>query len=185
MNAEQTVYRRVVRRDLHSSRAAPAILLAVLLILACAALGTVCVLLALRGPASAALLDTLRSWSASRYVRLGVGALAVILGLWWVLAGILPGRRPRRSIPSERAAVVVDDRAIANFLAVQAASAAGVAPGQVRVVIGRRRATARIVPTSGVRTDVSAVREALAPDSAGYGLTRAPRVLIARNGSVN
>lgn len=192
MSLEQAeaVQRRVLRRELHSSRAGAAITVAVILILLLAALGALCVLLALRSPLVSGVPDGLRAalaqlaGSAPPASVLAGGVLAAILGILLVLIGATPGRRRRRALPSERAAVVADDAVIANALAAEAASVAGVERGQVRVIVDRRRATARIVPTSGSDLDTDAVREALGRNAPAYGLARPARVVVADEGRV-
>ena len=64
-------------------------------------------------------------------VLLGLAALG--FGLYFLLAGVLPGRRPRRAIADPRAVVVVDDPVLASALARRARTEAGVGPEQVLV----------------------------------------------------
>lgn len=188
MSAEQSVYRRVLRRETHSSRAAAAIAVAVCLIVVLAAAGTACVLTVLHAPA-APLLRTGFSQAAAlrpelRPPVLIAGLVALVLGVVVVLTGILPGRRPRRRLESGRSVVVIDDSAIADTLAARVATTARVTPGQVRTVVARRRVIVRVVPTSGAAVDVAAVTDSLALQGAEYGLTREPRVLVAEHGTV-
>lgn len=190
MNTEQAVYRRVLRRELHSSCAGAAIAVAVVLILLLAAAGTVCVLLAVRAAVvsgvPAGLSDAARFGPGPRSAATAAGAVAAVLGIVLIVLGVRPGRKARRPMTgsTDRTAAVVDDRVIANAFAAHAASAAGVAPGQLKVIVGRRRVIARVVPTSGTIVDTRTVEDALRRDADRYGLSRAPRVVLARRGVV-
>lgn len=188
MTAERSVYRRALRRETHSSRAGAAIAVAVCLILALAAAGAACVSLVVDPSAAAALhagfAEAPAFAPAVRYPVLFGGCVGIVLGLAVLLLGMLPGRRARRVLGSDRAAIVVDDRVIANALAARAARAAGTETRQLDVRIGRRRAAVRVVPSSGVAVDVAAVREAAVRDAAVYGLIREPRITVAESGEV-
>jgi hypothetical protein len=190
MNTEQAVYRRVMRRELYSSRAGAAITVAVALILLLAALGTVCVLLVVHAAVvsgvPAGLSDAARFGPELRAPVVVGGTAAGVLGIVLIVLGVRPGRRARRPIHDgvDRTVAVVDDRVIANALAARAVSAASVPPGQLKVTVGRRRAVARVVPTSGTTVDAQAVADALTFDAARYGLSRAPRVIVAEQGLV-
>lgn len=91
---------------------------------------------------------------------LGVsGAVLAVVGLFFLLGAILPGRRARHVLPHGRAAVVVDDEVIAADLARRARLAANVAREQVMVIVSRKLVTVNMRPTSGVplrRDDVAA-----------------------------
>ncbi len=188
MSSERSVHRRVLRRETHSSRAGAAITVAVCLILLFAAVGAACVYLVVH-PATATAVqagfsELARFRSALRPGVLVGGVVTALLGLIVILLGVTPGRKARRRLASDRSAIVVDDKVIANALAARAASVAGVAPGQAKVIVGRRRVAVRLVPTSGTSLDTKAVADAVAQNADAYGLTRAPRVHVAENGVV-
>jgi hypothetical protein len=190
MSTEST-YRRLVRRETHSSRSGIAVTLAVILILVLAWLGTEAVLAAvgaaplLVAPADAvgASLDAV---SAPAGWLVAAGVVTALVGLALVIAGLAPGRRGRRGASSARTAAVVDDRVIARSLALTASRAAQVSPEQVDVSVSRRTALVRLTPTSGRTTDAHAVQEAVDAELAGYDVTPAltAKVSLATEGRV-
>ncbi|HEY0261038.1 MAG TPA: hypothetical protein VGC18_14435 [Lacisediminihabitans sp.] len=189
MSTERTVYRRVLRRETHSSRAGAAITVAVCLIILLAAAGAGCVFLIMHLPTIAALQGAFQELSrfrpAVRYPVLSGGIVVAVLGVIVLVLGLMPGRKARRRLASERAAVVVDDSVIANAIADRVSSAVGADRRHVRVTVGRRRAAVRIVPTSGVPVSTRAVAEASTAEAAEYGLSRRPRVHVAESGTVS
>jgi hypothetical protein len=174
-------YRRLVRRETHSSRSGIAIALAVILILALAWLGTEAVLAAV-GAATA----TLDAVGAPAGWLVAAGAVTALVGLVLVVVGLSPARRGRRAASSGRTAAVVDDRVIARSLALTASHAGEVSPDQVDVSVSARTALVRITPTSGRSTDVRAVEEAVRAELDGYDYHPAltARVSLASEGRV-
>lgn len=188
MSSERAVYRRILRRETHSSRAGAAITVAVVLILALAAAGAGCVVLITHLPTLAVLQATLSDIAgfraAFRFPVLGAGILAALLGLIVLLIGLLPGRKARRRLPSERAAVVVDENVIANSVADRVSRETGADRRQVKTIVDRRRVRVRVVPTSGIPVSRDAVAEAARAGGEEFGLTRRPRVTLAEQGVV-
>jgi hypothetical protein len=185
------VYRRVVRRELHSPRSFAAILVAVLAIIALAWLGTECVLAAagrpplLMTPAQMATgITGLGSVASGTLVAAGV-ALA-LLGLVLLLVAFTPGRRPRHLIDDERAAIVVNNEVIASAIVREAARAGSVDPDRTVASVGNRTATVRITPTSGTDVDRAAIIRAVDDRLAGFHLSPAlsTRVQVDRSGKV-
>ena len=73
---------------------------------------------------------------------LGVlGAVLVMVGLFFFLNAVLPGRRARHLLRDRRAAVVVDDEVIASALARRARLAANVTQEQVMVIVSQKPGT--------------------------------------------
>ncbi|MHA7210908.1 DUF6286 domain-containing protein [Arthrobacter sp. MDT1-65] len=175
---------RLVRRELHSSRALPSVVVAVLLIAGCLLLLFEAVLKAVGDEPF--LLDVERAAAWLGALPGGVpgsllGAasfLLLVLGALLLLLAVLPGRRARYTIPNERAAVVVDAEVVASSLARRARLAAGVAPEQVLVTVGRSIVTVQIRPTSGVRIDADAVRAAVADDLRRSSVEPGPRITV-------
>ena len=122
------------------------------------------------------LIEVPQDTTPSALVATGVGI--ALIGLLLVLLGILPGRRRRHTLPSDRNAVVVEDDVIAAALSRVARKTAGLQPGQVTTVVGRRRADVRVSPTSGVALDEEAVAEAVRRELTSYGLRREPIVQV-------
>ncbi|WP_043675399.1 DUF6286 domain-containing protein [Clavibacter michiganensis] len=190
MSTDST-YRRLVRRETHSSRSGIAVTLAVILILVLAWLGTEAVLQAvgaaplLVAPADA-VTASLDAVSAPAGWLVAAGVVAALVGLVLVVVGLKPGRRGRRGASSARTAAVVDDRVIARSLARTASYAGGVSPEQVDVSVAHRTALVRLTPTSGRTTDVHAVEEAVRAELAGYDYAPAltAKVSLAQEGKV-
>lgn len=117
---------------------------------------------------------------------IGAGAVLALLGLVLVVLALAPGRRGRHVIGTGGSAVVVDDAVIASALVRTAAGTAGISPDRAVAHVGRRSATVRITPVSGVPVDRDAVQRDVQAAAAGFDLTPAvrPRVVIDRNGRV-
>ena len=110
---------------------------------------------------------------------LGVGSLAVLaLGVYFLLQGVLPGRRARHAISDPRVVVVVDNEVIAATLARRARTEAAVAPGQVMVIVSRSLAEVQLRPTSGIPVDPEAVRAAVEDELRRNRIDPAPRVVV-------
>lgn len=175
---------RLVRREMHSSRAVPSVVTAVVLVLVCLVLLFEAVLQAVGDRPFLVDLDAAAAWVGA--VPAGVPAsllgacsfLLLVLGLLLLLLALLPGRRARYTIPNGRAAVVVDAEVVASSLARRARAAAGVAPEQVLVTVGRSSVTVQIRPTSGMPVDADAVRAAVADDLRRSGVEPAPRISV-------
>ncbi len=175
MRSTGSTYRRIVRRETHSSRASLAVLLAGIVIVISAWVGIESILNVLN---SRAFLVAPRD-AAKAIVGIPdqptpalilVGAIAVVFGLIIVLAGLLPGRRPRHHLINDRLALVVDNEVIASALARRAALTGGVSPDQVSVSVSHQKADVRLTPVSGVPVDVPSVNEAVAEELESYAL---------------
>ncbi|MDQ0076384.1 DUF6286 domain-containing protein [Arthrobacter oryzae] len=86
-----------------------------------------------------------------------IGAFTAMVGLFFFLNAVLPGRRARHLLSDPRAGVVVDDEVIASALARRARLAANVTQEQVMVVVSQRQVTVNVRPTSGVPVSENAV----------------------------
>ena len=110
---------------------------------------------------------------------LGVtGAVIVMLGLFFFLNAVLPGRRARHLLWDRRAAVVVDDEVIASALARRARLAANVTQGQITVIVSRQRVVVNVRPTSGIPLDEAAVLAAVQDELRGMGPSPMPEIRI-------
>lgn len=90
-----------------------------------------------------------------------IGAVLAMAGLFFFLNAVLPGRRARHLLDDSRAGVVVDDEVIASALARRARLAANVTQEQVMVVVSRRQVTVNVRPTSGVPVSAGALLDAV------------------------
>jgi hypothetical protein len=185
------LYRRLVRRETHSSRSGSAIALAVLLILLFAWLGTEAVLAVLGQPAllvapQDGASSLLQAAGAPIALTAAAGAVLAAIGFVLVVLSFAPGRRGRRSAGIDRTAAVVDDRVIAQSVARAAAYAGGVDPDQVQVSVGRRGVGVTVQRTSGVSADVASIREAVDAELGSYDVSPAlkARVRVSEKGSV-
>lgn len=184
-----SLYRRILRRETHSSRSGAAIVVLVALIILAAYVGLEAVYAALGLHALLfSPLDALDSALTAATVQGGlliaVGIVTAIVGLVLIIVGLTPGRRGRHTIDDSRVAVVVDDQVIAAALSRSARTAAGLAPGQVSTWVSRRSARLTITPASGVRADEEAVLAAARSEvSAGaYRPEVTPEVRITPTG---
>jgi hypothetical protein len=186
-----TLYKRIVRRETHSSRAGIAITLAVLLIVALAWIGTEAVLAAVgTAPLLLAPTDlvgsTLDAASAPVGVLTAVAVVVALIGLVLIVVSLAPGRRGRRGGKAERTVAVVDDRVIARSLARTASYAGDVDPSQVSVSVGKRSALIEVTRTSGRQTDVRSIDEAVRDELDAYDFSPALRhkVKLSEKGTV-
>lgn len=90
-----------------------------------------------------------------------IGAVLLLLGLIFLLNGILTSRRARHVLADERIAVVVDDEVIASALARRARLTSGVTQEQVVVVVSKRTVVVNVRPTSGVPLDGDGIKSAI------------------------
>ncbi|WP_394251104.1 DUF6286 domain-containing protein [Arthrobacter pityocampae] len=175
---------RLVRRELHSSRAAASVVTAAVLIVGCLVLLFEAVLQAVGDEPFLLDLDAVAAWLGALPAGvpaslLGAGSvLLLVVGLLLVLLAVLPGRRARYAIPDGRAAVVVDAEVVASSLARRARIAAGVGAEQVLVTVGRTSVRVQVRPTSGIPVDADAVRTAVADDLHRSGVTPEPRIAV-------
>jgi len=174
------IYRRVVRRETHSSRAGIAIALAVILILVFAWFGIESVLAALgRTPLLVAPKSSVAAVLAAASAPVGAltagGIVAALIGILLIVVALAPGRRGRRHGSSDRTAAVVDDRVIAQSVAQSAAFAGSVDPDQVHVTVARRSVVVDVTPTSGRPADVEAIGAAVDRELASYDFVPALR----------
>lgn len=171
--SDTTVYRRIVRRETHSSRSGLAVVLALLLAVALAWIGTEAVLAAVgTAPLLLAPADLVAAVLGAAGGPVGaVTAVAVVValvGLVLVVLALAPGRKGRRGSAEGRSAVVVDDRVIARSLARTAAAAADVGRDQVSVSVGGRRATVEVTDLDGRTSDARGIEQAVAAELDGY-----------------
>lgn len=182
----------VIRRETHASRAVPSTIAAVLVILASLYVMLEAALKALGqdpwlvGPEAAAGWIGSLPDGVSSSVLAAAGALIFLIGLFFFLAAVLPGRKARLSIPNERAAVVVDAEVLASSLARRARVAAGVTPEQVLVTIGRRLVEVQVRPTSGIPVSEQSVQAAVEDEFRRTDIEPVPevRVAIAQSGVI-
>lgn len=161
------LYRRVLRRELHSSRSGSTIVVLVLLTLAVGYVGVEAVYAALGRPALlfspvdvlATLTSSVDGGGTSGLV-LGAGVVAAIVGLVLIGLAVTAGRRGRHTIADDRVAVVVDDRVIASSLARTARTSGRLSEQQVSAWVSRRRAQIDLTPSSGLAVDDGAVEAA-------------------------
>lgn len=186
-----SLYRRIVRRETHSSRAGIAITLAVLLIIALAWIGTEAVLAAIgQAPLLLAPADlvgsTLDAASAPVGVLTAIAVVVALVGLALIIVSLAPGRRGRRGGTADRTVTVVDDRVIARSLARTASYAGDVDPSQVSVSIAKRSAVIEVTRTSGRQADLRSIDEAVRDelDSYDFSPTLRHKVRLSKKGTV-
>ncbi|MEV7604150.1 hypothetical protein AB0N65_01745 [Paenarthrobacter sp. NPDC089322] len=160
---EDPAMSRILRRETHSSRAGAAGIAAVLVIILCVYALLESVVRAIGQPPW--LIDP--GTAAERIIALpsGIsplllgasGAVIAMVGLFFFLHAVLPGRRARHLLRDPRTAVVVDDEVLASALARRARTAANVTQEQVMVVVSQQLVVVNVRPTSGSRVSEEAV----------------------------
>jgi hypothetical protein len=186
---ETRAYRRILRRETHSSRSTAAVVVLVALIIVSAWVGIEAVFAGLgRRALLFSPIDTLGSVLSAATQQGGLviaaGIVTAVVGIILVIVGLTPGRRGRHTIDDSRVAVVVDDQVIAASLARQARLAGGLAPGQVNAWVSRRSARLTVTPASGTTADEAAVLAAARADLAAGRYTPAvtPHVRVSDAG---
>jgi hypothetical protein len=174
---------RVLRRETHSPRSALAILLAMLAILALAWVVTEAVLAALGRPplllAPAAMATGIRGLPSVPADQLtAAGAVLVVVGVALVLVAVLPGRRGRHVLDVDGSVAVVDDEVIGSALVRTATATARIGPDRAVAGVGRRSATVRLTPASGVPIDLAAVQQAVTEQLDRLGASPAIRARV-------
>lgn len=186
-----SLYRRIRRRETHSSRAVPAIVFAVLAILALAWLLTE-IVLAVAGQSKLLLspidmVDGIRGLpSVVPALLVSAGIVLAIIGLVLVVLALKGGRLGRHTITDDRAAIVVHDEVIGSALVRAAADASAIDPDQAVAAVGRRRAQVRLTPSSGMDIDRGVVDQAVAERLGTFRVTPAvkSRISIVKKGKV-
>jgi len=180
---------RILYRETHSSRAVVATLVAVLVVVLCAygllesavhAIGQPAWLIE---PQTAAERLVALPSGVSPLLLGALGAVLAMIGLFFLLSAVLPGRRARHVLNGQgdgwsSPAVVVDDEVIASALARRARLAANVTPEQVMVVVSRRLILVNVRPTSGVPVDEAAILEAVQFELGEMALDPVPEVRV-------
>lgn len=169
-------YARIIRRETHSPRTTTTIVLAVLIILACAYAGTELVLHMLGQPpllvapeAAVTWLATLPTLQPLSAISAGGMVLAVI-GLLLMLHAVRSGRLARHQMVHDGGAVIVDNGVLASSIARRVALVARVPQGQAVVSVSHRRAVVDVTPTSGIPVDESSIQSAVDEELAAYDL---------------
>jgi hypothetical protein len=175
---------RILKRETHSSRAVVSVIAAALVMAVC---GYALLETAVRAIGQPPWLVDPQT-AAERVVALpaGIGPLLLVVtgaviamvGLFFFLNAVLPGRRARHLLPDRRAGVVVDDEVIAAALARRARLAANVTQEQVMVVVSRNRVMVSVRPTSGVPLRPDAVLDAVRAELQEMGPWPMPEVRI-------
>ncbi|MCT9870449.1 DUF6286 domain-containing protein [Paenarthrobacter aurescens] len=164
---EDPAMTRILRRETHSSRAGAAGIAAVLVILLCvyalleAGVRAVGQPPWLIEPTTAAERIIALPDGISPLLLGAGGAVIAMIGLFFLLHAVLPGRRARHLLRDPRTAVVVDDEVLASALARRARTAANVSQEQVMVIVSRQLVVVNVRPTSGSRVSEESVLAAV------------------------
>jgi hypothetical protein len=174
----------ILRRETHSSRAVASVIAAALVVLLCAYALLETTVRAIGQPPW--LVDP--QTAADQVVTLPngvpplllgvIGAVLIMLGLFFFLNAVLPGRRARHLLWDRRAAVVVDDEVIASALARRVRLAANVSQEQVMVIVSKQRVDVNVRPTSGIPLDEGSVMAAVQDELRDMGPSPMPDVRI-------
>lgn len=185
-------YRRLVRRETHSSRSGIAVTLAVILIIVLAWIGTESVLAAIGRPAllvapADGAASVLRAAEAPVGLLTAGAVIVALVGLVLVGVALGPGRRGRRGSISSRTAAIVDDGVIAQSVARAGARVSDIPSDQVRVTVAKRKVLVDVTPTSGRPVDSRSIQEAVDSELASYDYRPAlrGRVRVSTRGTVS
>lgn len=154
-------YRRILRRESTASRSGT-VVIAVLVVVVLAAAAVFAAALVFLGQRALGIDPRDLVDAAARAPRgldttivVGVAAIVAVVGLVFLAQGLLPQRRPRHTMSSDRLAVVVDDEVLASAAARAARSATRLGPDAAVGTVGRRTVDVVLRPAAGV--DVPAV----------------------------
>lgn len=160
-------YRRILRRETHASRSGSLVVAVLVLVLLAAAVVFAASLVLLdqnvAGVEPRAVVDaaTVAPRGTEAWIVIVAGAVVALVGLALLLKAVLPQRRPRHTMSSERLAVVVDDEVIASAAARAARSVTRLGPNAAVGTVGRRTVDVVVRPAAGVDVPVVAVGEAV------------------------
>ncbi|WP_030143801.1 hypothetical protein [Mycetocola saprophilus] len=188
MSIDSNVYTRVLRRESHDSRTAPAVVVASLLVILCGGLLVLGIWMIIDervGDTLAEFLSGRRAAFDVGSVALGAGTILLVLAILLIWLALAPGRRDRRSRTTERLAILVDNGVLADTVADRVAEAEGLDRGNVSVVVGRTQASVHVTPTSGVALNPESVREVAQDTLVAAGFPSTVRVRIAERGVVS
>lgn len=179
----KALYARISRRETHSPRSLLAIVLAVVLIVVFAWVGTEVVIALLGLPALlVAPSDMFTSAIGLAEQPAGIvsaaGIVVALIGLVLIVLSLSPGRRARHVIDTERAATVVDNEVVASALARHASYAGNVDPDNTTVSVSHRRAVVHLTPTSGIPANRDDVAAAVSGQLDSYGLRPTVRAKV-------
>jgi hypothetical protein len=180
----ETVLRRVLRRETHSSRSVAFAVVVLLTIVACVYLAIETVLSLASQPALLVRPIDALAWLAAIPADLPVGVvvaggLAVaVLGVWLILLAVSPGRLSKHEMDAGGRAALVDNGVLAAAIAQRVSDETGLARDRVTVGVAHRSVDVSVKPGAGIpvdRAQVSAVAEA---ELSGFKLTRPLRTRV-------
>jgi hypothetical protein len=167
MTEHDAVARRVLRRETHVSRSVSTVvaMLLLLVVAAAAVFAAVLVFLDQRvlgvDPRDVVDAAVAAPRGLDPTVVVGVGAVVAFVGLVLLAKGVMPGRRPRHTMPSGRLAVVVDDEVLASAAARAARGATRLGPDATVGTVGRRTVDVVLRPAAGVDVPAVAAKDAV------------------------
>lgn len=160
-------YRRILRRESTASRSGT-VVIAVLVVLVLAAAAVFAAALVFLGQRALGIDPRDLVDAAARAPRgldttivVGVAAIVAVVGLVFLAQGLLPQRRPRHTMSSDRLAVVVDDEVLASAAARAARSATRLGPDAAVGTVGRRTVDVVLRPAAGVVVPAVAATDAV------------------------
>lgn len=191
MSETTALYRRIKRRETHSSRSVLAITIAVVVILVSAYAITEMILHLAGQPALVSDMFGVAQATAglAEYttgIVVAVGIVTALIGLIIMIVSLTAGRRARHLVETEKTSAVVDNAVIASGLARHAAFAGNISPDNVTVSVSHRSAVVTLTPAIGAAIDIKTVTAEVQEQLDSYALIPKvrPRVVIAeqRNG---
>ncbi|MGO4680819.1 hypothetical protein [Microbacterium sp. 2MCAF23] len=184
--ARRQVDRRLLRRELRAARTGPAVVVAVVLLLA--ALVTIAVSFWTADSWGASVFQngaaTVRAAWGEPSWRAAIGAAAGIVGIALIVLALVPGRRRRHGRTTGRVELVVDDGLLADVAAQAVAARCQLPTTQVSATMTAKRVRVRIRPVSGVPVDTAGAADAAQQALAHLGFAVRSDVTVATKGVI-
>lgn len=172
-----SVLNRVIRRETHSSRTAPTVIVLVVVIFAALFLGIELVLFLLDRGALLASPGTMLSWLMDvpklepRNVVIAVSLVVGIVGLLLVWAAISPGRLTKHQLAEGSHSVIIDNGVIASAIAERVSRELNVPKKDVIVGVGHHHADVTVRARPEYDIDPAQIKDAAQKELAEFGMS--------------
>jgi hypothetical protein len=190
-----STFRRIIRRETHSPRTVPMVIVVGLLILALLYVGVEIVLALLSQPPL--LVSPVEAWEWVTALPILQPAAAVVaggvvlalLGLLLIVLAVKPGRLARHEMAWDGRAVVIDNGVIASAVAQRVSDETGVAREDISVGVSHRSVDVAVKPAPGDSLDVAPVKQLVEQELSSYQLapplTTRVRIIPSRESDVD
>jgi len=169
-------FRRIIRRETHSPRTVPMVIVVVLLILALLYVGVEIVLALLSQPPLLVRPADALAWVAALPVLepasavIAGGVVLALLGVLLIVLAVKPGRLARHEMVWDGRAVVIDNGVIASAVAQRVSEETGVAREDITVGVSHRSVDVAVKPAPGDSLEVAPVKQLVEQELSSYQL---------------